>query len=551
MKTHNLVQGEGLWHAHRRNFKNASEIAIVMGFSKYMTRNELLHIKFTGITPDPTPQQQDLFNEGHRTEALARVHIAEPIIGEVLYPVTGTNGNLSASFDGLTMAEDKGFEHKMLNGELREAMVPECTGADLPMLYQVQMEQQCMVSEDTEEILFVASKWNGDALVEERHCWYRPNPKLAEDIDAAWNQFDIDLANYVPPEPAGPKPVADVIKALPALVIQVRGEVTQTNLAAYREAADEFIATLSTELKTDADFVRGAAQVTFCEEAAKHLKLVKQQALSQTVSINELFLTIDHIIDQLDTKRLAIDKLVEAEKKGRKEKLIKKAREDWTTHVVALDAEVAPIKLNLVMPDFNEAAKNKRTPESLKNAVDTELANGKIAADAAAKDVRAKIAALKDKATGYEFLFADQQLLMAKPMDDFVLAITSRIDAHKAAELLKEQAKDAEKPVVQQLLDQVIEDVMPAPLAAVFAASPAVIQMPTRAAVAPATPPSLSLGQISTRLGFALTADFLSTIGFEPSARQRGAVLFHEAQFPHICAALVEHIQSIQALQAA
>lgn len=63
--------------------------------------------------------------------------------------------------------------------------------------------------------------------------------------------------------------------------------------------------------------------------------------------------------------------------------------------------------------------------------------------------------------------------------------------------------------------------------------------------------PSLRLGQITDRLGFALTADFLRTLGFEHAAKDRAAVLFHEHDFPMICAALTRHISAVQARQAA
>ena len=58
--------------------------------------------------------------------------------------------------------------------------------------------------------------------------------------------------------------------------------------------------------------------------------------------------------------------------------------------------------------------------------------------------------------------------------------------------------------------------------------------------------PTLRLGQITERLGFALTADFLRTLGFEPAARDKAAMLYHEADFAHICAALIRHIRAAQ-----
>ena len=63
--------------------------------------------------------------------------------------------------------------------------------------------------------------------------------------------------------------------------------------------------------------------------------------------------------------------------------------------------------------------------------------------------------------------------------------------------------------------------------------------------------PSLKLGQIADRLGFALTADFLKGLGFEPAATDRASKLYFEADFPLILAALVWHIEQVQARPAA
>lgn len=51
-------------------------------------------------------------------------------------------------------------------------------------------------------------------------------------------------------------------------------------------------------------------------------------------------------------------------------------------------------------------------------------------------------------------------------------------------------------------------------------------------------PPTLRLGQITERLGFGVTAALLSSLGFEPSGKDKAAVLFHEHQFGPICDAL-------------
>lgn len=67
------------------------------------------------------------------------------------------------------------------------------------------------------------------------------------------------------------------------------------------------------------------------------------------------------------------------------------------------------------------------------------------------------------------------------------------------------------------------------------------------ASSADVSPPSLKLGTIKERLGFAIDAEFLlSHLGFAPTI-EKGSKLYHESDFPRICAALQHHIAAVQA----
>lgn len=57
------------------------------------------------------------------------------------------------------------------------------------------------------------------------------------------------------------------------------------------------------------------------------------------------------------------------------------------------------------------------------------------------------------------------------------------------------------------------------------------------------SPPTLKLGEINARLGFVVSADFLAQLGFV-AHQERSARLYHERDWPGICAALARHIQS-------
>ena len=235
MKIQNLIQGTPEWLEYRRNHFNASDAPAMMGVSPYKTRSELLREIHTGLTAEVDADTQNRFDEGHRFEALVRP-LAEKIIGEDLYPVTGSAGRLSASFDGITMDERKVFEHKLANAELRAFLSNPMAGTDrdLPMHYRVQMEQQMMVS-GADRVLFMATQWDGDECTYSGYIWCESDSNLRADILKGWEQFEKDLSAYTPQPKADPAPTGRAPDSLPALRIEVTGAVTASNLADFKQ----------------------------------------------------------------------------------------------------------------------------------------------------------------------------------------------------------------------------------------------------------------------------------------------------------------------------
>ena len=56
----------------------------------------------------------------------------------------------------------------------------------------------------------------------------------------------------------------------------------------------------------------------------------------------------------------------------------------------------------------------------------------------------------------------------------------------------------------------------------------------------------MTLGQISTRLGFTVTADFLAGLGFE-AHREKASRLYRPSSFPAICAGISAHVLALAA----
>lgn len=533
MKTLQLVQGSADWVAHRARHFNASDAPAMLGVSPYVTRTELLRQRATGVEREFDDATARRFADGHRFEALARP-IAERIIGEDLYPCTGVEGDLSASFDGLTLLEDVAFEHKTLNAELRAIMDPGCNGNELPEHYRVQMEQQLMVS-GAERVLFMASEWTDDGqLIEERHCWYYPDPQLAARIRAGWAQFAVDVANYQPAAPVAPAPVGRTADALPALFIACTGEVTASNLAAYREAAIAHFQGIKRDLQTDQDFADAAEEVKFCESIEQRIEAAKQQALGQAGSIDELFRTLDAIKDEARAVRLSHTKLIDARKEARRSELIQVGIDAVTTHYATINATLGAhalqVPLATLRADMAIAIKGMRSFASMAGAIDAAAANAKIGASQRAESIRACIAVL-DLHAEHSDLFPDRvQLCATKTAEDLRNLVTARIAAHKA--------KEAERAAVAPA---------PAPVAA-----PAASVAPVVASVAPiggsvSRPPAgarLKLGDLQDLLHpIEISAAGLATLGFQPVATEKSAKLYAADDFDRICDAISNHAQ--------
>lgn len=438
MKIVRLTQGTPEWHAHRATHFNASDAPAMLGCSPYKTRTELLHEMHTGVAPEVDPVTQRRFDDGHRFEALARP-LAEAIIGEELYPLTGTHGKLSASFDGLTLLAEDAFEHKSLNNDLRDMMHANVQGHELALHYRAQMEHQCIVS-GAKRVLFMASKWDGDKLVEERHCWYYPDLELRAKILAGWDQFAADLATYVP-STVEVKPIGRTPDNLPALRIEVTGAVTASNLAEYKAHALEVFKGINRELTTDQHFADAEKVVKWCGDVESRLAAAKEHALSQTASIDELFKAIDDISAEARRTRLELDKLVKARKEQIRETIVADGRKALVEHVASLNERLGKAYMPPVSADFAGAIKGKRTIDSLRDAVSTTLANAKIEASAIADRIQINMCTLRELAKDHVFLFADAGSIVLKAPDDLTALVKSRIADHMAAEAKRLEAE--------------------------------------------------------------------------------------------------------------
>jgi predicted phage-related endonuclease len=569
MRTLNLIQGTPEWAAHRSQHWNASDAPSMLGVSEHRTRTQLLRELHSGVAREFSDYvQEHVVTPGHAYETHARA-IAEKILGEDLYPCTGVleGTRYSASFDGLTLTGDTVFEHKRMNKDLRAVLEVEgCTGADLPSAYQVQMEQQCMVS-GAKRVLFMASEWDGEELVEALHCWYTPNADLSRLIEAGWQQLSADLATYEPGPAAAPAAVGRAPDQLPALRIELTGMVTESNLIEYRDRAIQVFQGISTDLQTDQDFADAEQTVKFCKDVEDRLKAAKDHALSKTASIDELFRAIDAISAEARAKRLQLDKLVSRRKEEIRSEIVQRGFDAVQAHYRTINATLGEHALQVpatVRADLAQAIKGRKTVSSLNDAVDAAVATAKIDASQVAERVRANIAVLSEMTAGHEQLFADRrQLVAVKHPEDLRNLVAARIAAHEQRETARLEAE--RERIRQEEADRLerervaAEAAKPAPapapdgrLASMIEHGMSGIDWSPASATMTESPPCVShakpvdsgarikLGDINGWIApLSITAAGLASLGFKPVGNRGAAQLYAAVDFPRIVGALI------------
>jgi predicted phage-related endonuclease len=597
MQIHDLVQGSPEWQQYRLEKFGASEAAAMLGISSLVKRNELLHMKATGTAQEFSDWvQKNILDYGHEVEALARP-LVEDLIGTELYPVTCSDGRLSASCDGLTMAEDVAFEHKQWNAALAESVA----SGVLPDEYMPQCQQIMMVT-GAGKVVFVCSDGTLDNFV---HIEVLPDPAWQERIRAGWAQFELDVAEYQHVEVL-PAPVAAAVQDLPALSIRVDGQLTLNhNLVVFGEKLQSFIKDIDTNPSDDQSFADAEQAIKVMERAENALGAAEASALGQISTVDDMVRTVASYKELARKTRLMLEKLVKTRKETIRVEIQQAGKDKAAAHIAALNARLGKPYMPAIAVDFAGVMKGKKTVTSLRDAVDTELARFKIDANAVADRIQVNLATLRELAGAHAFLFADTASIVLKAADDLTALVKMRIADHEKAELAKAEAlrariaeeerikaekavADAERARVaaetKRQLDEQAANVaaarqqeeatarataataVPAPhpvaetpkddpdfqeVTPALAPAPAHVT-PIDAARTPADEALVRLGQINERLApIAITAEGLARLGFAHALTDKSAKLYRESDFCRICAALIRHISAAAQAKAA
>lgn len=541
-ETLQIQQGTAEWHAHRARHFNASDAAAMMGMSPYKTRAALLREKATGIIPEVDAATQARFNRGHAIEAMARP-FAEALIGEELFPVVLHNDvdglPLSASLDGLTMAEDCAWECKTMNAELAESL----GNGIVPISYWPQMEQGLLLS-GAEHCMFMASDGTEEGTL---YAWYESKPELRAQLLAGWKQFAADLAAYRPEDDVIPAPaVAASHETLPAVTIQAFGSIDiRDNLAAFGDALTTYLDRMPRKPATDEDFATLEDAVKRLKAAEDALDAAENGALAQASSIDDMRRQVERWRSLARDNRLAFEKLVKSEKENRKAALVNAARDALLKHVAELTQRVGGY-LPAISCDWAGPIKGLKTLASIKDKLDGELARAKIDANQIAQIIAINRDALMDGAQDWNFLFPDFRQCCTKAPEDFANLLMHRINEHTQREEAKLEA-ERERIRQEEAAKLAQEQRGKTPEATHAAQSmPAQPQAP-----ADSTPPTddgrrIKLGELKAILApISIDAEGLAQLGIHPVGHEKAAKLYRAGDVPAICRAIIRHMSAI------
>lgn len=398
MKILDVQQGSTEWNAARLSKFTASEAPAMMGCG-WITRDQLLYQKKTGIEPEVSESQQRLFDKGHETEALARA-IIEEMIGQSLYPVTALSDeypNLLASMDGITLDEEVIFEHKLFSEKLAEQVRTH----DLEPKYYWQLEQQLLVA-NAKYVIFVVSDGTKENL---HYMHYSSVPERREQLLAGWKQFDADLRAYIPP--AAPV-IAASVDQVPMLIVQSNGFTLTTNLDQIQAWHQLIKDKCAGELETDQDFADRESLIKAIKKAEPIIEQAYQQVIGASGNVSLILNALQEMKGSLRRLRLDGEKLITAKKDQIKQSILSSCAAEVEQHLISHnktlsdllgETVIIPIEKMEITNALITETKGKRTLDSFKSAASSAAAQLKVAANLFIMKANQNIALFKDWAS--------------------------------------------------------------------------------------------------------------------------------------------------------
>ena len=288
--------------------------------------------------------------------------------------------------------------------------------------------------------------------------------------------------------------------------------------------------------------------IKWCEDIESRAKATKEQVLGQTATIDQVFKTLDDVSAESAKVRVQLKNLIDARNKSIRIEQVQIGTNGLAAHIIGVNQTLDQPFITGVTSDFPGAIKGLSKISSIKNAIDTELAKRKIEVNALADRIRMNCRVIAE--SGQPALFADIRQLVAKDTEDLKAIVQNRVVQHRGAEAAKEEAtRQRIRAEEVARLAEIPVPIFNLPVAQVVHGAPLVQMLPTAfVAYGPAYQSgdkTMRLAQIQIKLGLLVTEAFLERLEIKAAHKDRDAVLYKEADFSHICMALMKHVNDV------
>ncbi len=428
-----LEQGSDEWIDHRHSHKNASELAAAMNIHPNIKRNQLIRVRATGKEIEYSDFVKNvLFPNGHKIEKMIRP-LVEQRTGEDFIPKCFEYGEYACSLDGQTILGDVNLEIKQFNKDkyesVKNGVVPDY---DLP-----QVMQGLWITGAQKTIYAVANPDGTDYVSVDVF----PDVEFFADIPRIWEKFESDANSFTEFDQvefiAGSEPDSLV----PVVNFRGGGISVTSNIAHWMASKKSEYEKLPVEITAD---------------NIGEYSVIGDNMESARVLIDELYKRI--VSDSAPITDMIAD-LKEASKfLGKAANHCKNTLADYRRNVRQIECDKAStsfiqylgeanaklggaVSIDVACPDFMAACNRTRNYESLASAIGATLSEAMIKVDKVGEDYAEKLAWCKENAACHIALFPDLQQIISKPLEDFTLTITSRIEKAKADEAAKLEAQ--------------------------------------------------------------------------------------------------------------
>ena len=433
MKILNVKPNTAEWLAERKSRYCASDAPAMKSASKYKSRTALLD-QFKGAPqPEVTSFTQALFDKGHKTEDMARVHVELDEMEDLppiacLEKIRGIKTELLASLDGYNEELPYTWEHKIWN----ETLVKNIEAGTLEPHHYWQLEHQCLVS-GKKQVKFTCSDGTYDGRV---NYMYESDPVREKELIEGWTQFEKDLEAHEIQAQVEKVEAAEI--NLPAIQHKVEGSVVTSNLADVIPQVKELAQSeMSKPLATDQDFADKEELVRKVKASRKDLKeRVKavQDGFESFSQFSDSVGQLDKILQELQS---VSERAIKSEKEARKQDLITAGAESIQASVYQLDRILNPVQLGDVIDlsaDLAGAMKNRRNLESMKGAIDDLVASKKSEIHAKATEIEPNVQAYLAFPEEHRKLVHGSELasVVNQSQEAFTAVMQARISEHDA-----------------------------------------------------------------------------------------------------------------------